>query len=49
MLKQLDTVGPGWDGNYNGQPLPSSDYWFKIEYEQDGRKGEATGHFALKR
>ncbi|MEO9888725.1 T9SS type B sorting domain-containing protein, partial [Nonlabens ulvanivorans] len=49
LLKQLDTVGPGWDGNYNGQPLPSSDYWFKIEYEQDGRKGEATGHFALKR
>ncbi len=49
LLKQLDTTGPGWDGIYNGQPLPSSDYWFKIEYEQDGRKGEATGHFAIKR
>lgn len=49
LLKQLDTTGPGWDGNYNGQPLPSSDYWFKIEYEQDGRKGIATGHFAMKR
>ncbi|MGJ8685238.1 MAG: T9SS type B sorting domain-containing protein [Nonlabens sp.] len=49
LLKQLETTGPGWDGTYNGQPLPSSDYWFKIEYEQDGRMGEATGHFAIKR
>jgi len=49
FLKQLDTVGSGWDGTYNGNPLPSSDYWFKIEFEQDGVKGEATGHFAMKR
>lgn len=49
LLKQLDTTGPGWDGTYNGQPLPSSDYWFTIDYEQDGRKGQATGHFAMKR
>ncbi|WP_438963187.1 T9SS type B sorting domain-containing protein, partial [Nonlabens sp.] len=49
LLKQLDPSGPGWDGTYNGQPLPSSDYWFTIEYVQDGRKGQATGHFAMKR
>jgi gliding motility-associated-like protein len=36
----------GWDGNYNGQPLPSDDYWFVLNVD-DGRT--AKGHFALKR
>ncbi|WP_369753442.1 T9SS type B sorting domain-containing protein [Flavobacterium sp. WC2409] len=46
LLKQLNPSSPGWDGNYNGGPLPSDDYWFSIELE-DGRK--AKGHFSLKR
>ncbi|WP_124980256.1 T9SS type B sorting domain-containing protein [Nonlabens xiamenensis] len=49
LIKQLDTTGPGWDGSYNGQPLPSTDYWFKIEYSFDGQTREASGHFAMKR
>lgn len=49
LIKQLDVAGPGWDGNYNGQPLPSTDYWFKIEYAFDGQQREASGHFAMKR
>lgn len=49
LIKQLDVAGPGWDGNYNGQPLPSTDYWFKIEYAFDGVQREASGHFAMKR
>ncbi|WP_245890709.1 T9SS type B sorting domain-containing protein [Nonlabens xylanidelens] len=49
LIKQLDVAGPGWDGNYNGQPLPSTDYWFKIEYAFDGEQREASGHFAMKR
>jgi gliding motility-associated-like protein/uncharacterized delta-60 repeat protein len=36
----------GWDGTYNGYPLPASDYWFVIDLE-DGRS--AKGHFSLKR
>ncbi|RZJ29661.1 MAG: T9SS type B sorting domain-containing protein, partial [Flavobacterium sp.] len=36
----------GWDGNYNGQPLPSSDYWFEIR-RMNGRV--YRGHFSLKR
>ena len=35
-----------WDGMYDGTPLPSSDYWFRISLE--GRK-EFKGHFSLKR
>ncbi|WP_111474708.1 T9SS type B sorting domain-containing protein [Nonlabens dokdonensis] len=49
FIKQLSPDGIGWDGTYNGQPLPSSDYWFKIEYAFDGQQREATGHFAMKR
>ena len=49
LLKQLDVTGIGWDGTYNGEPMPSSDYWFRIDYVQDGSTSTATGHFALKR
>ena len=34
LLAQLDSNSE-WDGTYNGKSMPSSDYWFKIEYQQD--------------
>lgn len=37
---------PGWDGTFNGQKLPSTDYWFVVTRE-DGRKYK--GHFAMVR
>jgi gliding motility-associated-like protein len=49
LIKQLDPAGAGWDGTYNGQQLPSSDYWFRIEYLFNDRVAESSGHFALKR
>ena len=49
LLKQLSPMGPGWDGTYNGSPLPSSDYWFRVEYTEDGNAKEFKGHFTLKR
>lgn len=36
----------GWDGIFNGQKLPATDYWFKITL-QSGR--EIKGHFSLLR
>lgn len=36
----------GWDGTFNGNSLPATDYWFKIKRE-DGR--EHKGHFSLVR
>lgn len=36
----------GWDGSYNGQPMPADDYWFLLHLD-DGR--EWRGHFTLKR
>jgi gliding motility-associated-like protein len=37
----------GWNGEYNGKPMPSDDYWYLITVE-DIRK-QYTGHFTLKR
>ena len=44
FLKQLSGDEGFWDGNYQGKPLPSDDYWFRLELE-DGRV--YTGHFSL--
>ncbi|MBS9462961.1 T9SS type B sorting domain-containing protein [Flagellimonas sp. 389] len=34
LLKELDITG-GWDGTFNGRQLPSSDYWFRLDYNRD--------------
>ncbi len=34
----------GWDGRYNGNELPATDYWFVVE-RKDGR--QYRGHFAM--
>ena len=49
LLKQISPLGSGWDGTYNGKPLPSSDYWFTVEYSEDNIRKEFKGHFTLKR
>jgi len=46
LLKELDPLSKGWDGNFNGNPMPQTDYWFKIILE-DGR--ELKGNFSLYR
>ena len=51
LIKQISPAGEGWDGTFNGKPLPSTDYWFKAEYidPKTGLQKEVTGHFSLKR
>ena len=46
LLAQISPGSQGWDGKFQGTPLPSSDYWFKA-LVADGP--EILGHFALKR
>lgn len=46
LLTQIDPKSKGWDGTYNGQPMPSNDYWFSVTL-QDGRVFKS--HFTLKR
>ncbi|MFD0963113.1 T9SS type B sorting domain-containing protein, partial [Pseudofulvibacter geojedonensis] len=49
LLKQLDPDGAGWDGTYNGSPMPSTDYWFKIIYIENNQQKEFKANFSLKR
>lgn len=49
LLKMIKPSGAGWDGNFNGDPLPSSDYWFRVSYIQNGIIEEFKAHFSLKR
>ncbi|MCK5400656.1 MAG: T9SS type B sorting domain-containing protein [Flavobacteriaceae bacterium] len=51
LLKQLSPTSVGWDGTFNGQPLPTSDYWFTVEFiePKDGSLKQFNGHFTLKR
>lgn len=38
-----------WDGNYNGVPLPSSDYWFVVNYRIHDVSKTFKSHFSIKR
>lgn len=49
LLKQISPDGLGWDGNYNGQLLPATDYWFTINYDENGANKTFKAHFTLKR
>ncbi len=49
LLKTLPHTSVGWDGTYNGQNMPSDDYWFSANVIQDGNAFNLKGHFTLKR
>ena len=49
FLKQIFPSKNGWDGTYNGSPMPSTDYWFTVTYEEEGATKEFKAHFSLKR
>lgn len=51
LLKQLNPLGNGWNGTFNGEKLPSSDYWFVVEFQEpnDGMVKQFRAHFTLKR
>lgn len=51
LLKELRpnnlSADVSWDGSFNGQQLPSSDYWYVLKL--DATTPEKRGHFTLKR
>jgi gliding motility-associated-like protein len=51
LLKQLSPSGSGWNGTYNGNMMPTSDYWFTVVYDEPltGDPKEFKAHFTLKR
>lgn len=46
LIKVLSPVVEGWDGTFNGNPLPASDYWFVV-LRSNGKVHK--GHFTLTR
>ncbi|MDO6596943.1 choice-of-anchor L domain-containing protein [Oceanihabitans sp. 2_MG-2023] len=51
LVKQLSPSSLGWDGTFKGEEMPTSDYWFTLEYIEplSNIKKEFTAHFTLKR
>jgi gliding motility-associated-like protein len=51
LMKQISPTSEGWNGTYNGNPMPTSDYWFVVEYIEPNtaQQKEFKAHFTLKR
>ncbi len=50
LIKQLTSKRGFWDGTFNGESLPDSDYWFLAELvEVSGEVRVYRGHFSLKK
>lgn len=47
LLAQYSGLDKGWNGYYNGHPMPMDDYWYIIEIPDGNLK--LSGHFLLKR
>jgi gliding motility-associated-like protein len=42
-------LGQYWDGKYNGNELPSGDYWYVLKLNDLKDAREFVGHFTLYR
>jgi gliding motility-associated-like protein len=54
LLKQLSPLSKGWDGTYNGNLMPSTDYWFLVEFKDFDENGVLVwqtfkAHFSMRR
>lgn len=49
LIKQISSVGEGWDGTYTGQIMPATDYWFTVEYSELSTTKVFKSHFSLLR
>ena len=49
FLKEIRPKSLGWDGMYNGNPMPANDYWFSVEYAEQNVSKIFKSHFSLKR
>ncbi|MFK5880288.1 MAG: T9SS type B sorting domain-containing protein [Flavobacteriaceae bacterium] len=48
IIFEIDLSSDGWDGTYNGEDLPESDYWYSgIIINSSGEKQTFNGHFSL--
>ncbi|RLJ61133.1 gliding motility-associated-like protein [Lacinutrix venerupis] len=48
LLKILKHNDYGWDGRYNGNLMPASDYWFVADVVNGSEEFQVKGHFSLR-
>ena len=46
---QIPQVAATWTGLYNDEQLPSTDYWFTVDYLENGTTKQFKAHFSLVR
>jgi len=49
LIKTLSHTSLGWDGTFNGNNMPTNDYWFVAQVKKDNTEFDVKGHFTLKR
>jgi gliding motility-associated-like protein len=49
FLKQISPTSLGWDGMFNGEMSPATDYWFTVNYIETNIPKVFKSHFTLKR
>ncbi|WP_345274238.1 choice-of-anchor L domain-containing protein [Flaviramulus aquimarinus] len=49
LMKTLPHTSAGWDGTYNGENMPSDDYWYSANIFYKGDQFQLKGHFTLRR
>lgn len=47
LITKLNAAKPSWDGTFNKNLLPATDYWYVLKI--DSSSPEKRGHFSLKR
>ena len=47
FITRLNAAKPSWDGNFNKNLLPATDYWYVLKIDEGSP--EKKGHFSLKR
>lgn len=48
LVADVDLTGDGWDGFYNNERLPATDYWYLVKFtDQFGDYREKRGHLSL--
>ena len=47
LITQLNSFNQSWDGTFNKNQLPSTDYWYVLKLDKESP--ELKGHFSLKR
>ncbi|MCB0371415.1 MAG: T9SS type B sorting domain-containing protein [Muricauda sp.] len=49
VVEEMTRDTQGWDGDYDGKPLPTGDYWYVVKLNGELDNREFVGHFTLYR